>query len=71
MRDFIGVHFVTVYHFGKEMNKGEKLCVGKQVLYGRLHSRKQPNAARKIYVAEPTQCYTVLTRFMIWLPANR
>lgn len=25
MRDFIGVHFVTVYHFGKGMNKGEKL----------------------------------------------
>ena len=56
MRDFIGVHFVTVYHFGKGMNKGEKLCVRKQVLYGRLHSRKQPNAARKMYVAEPTQC---------------
>ena len=25
MRDCIGVHFVTVYHFGKGMNKGEKL----------------------------------------------
>jgi hypothetical protein len=71
IRGFIGVHFLTVYHFGKGMNKGEKLCVRKQVLYGRLHSRKQPNAARKIYVAEPTQCYTVLTRFMSWLPANR
>jgi hypothetical protein len=53
MRGFLGVHFVTVYHFGKGMNKGEKLWVAYLFLRGEKKEEKRQNkGAEALQVVE-------------------